>query len=224
MATGRIPAHHWSNDPRMEQPSPGTRASLLLSLRDSGNDQAWHEFYRLYRGLIVGYARSHGCSASLAREVMQETMIALLQTLPRFVYDRTKGQFRHYLCTVVRTSIRAAVRRQSRYVQVSHPLGEDTPDPFAQIPDENAAEACADWDRHWEQNLLAQALARVQGKVNETTFRSFSRYVLDGCPAAQVCEELGLTANAVYQHRNRVTDLLRREIAQIRADLEEPAV
>lgn len=205
----------------MENPSPATRASLLLHLRDPGDDQAWYEFYRLYRGVIVGYARGRGCPADMAREVMQETLVGLMQTMPRFVYDQSRGQFRSYLYTMVRTSIRAALRRRQRYVLVGSPADDSAPNPLAHMLDENAVEAGAEWDRQWEQNLLAQALKRVQGKVSETTYRSFTRYVLDGCPAADVCRELGLTANAVYQHRNRVTDLLRRELVLLRAELGE---
>ena len=207
----------------MESPFPVTRASLLLGLRDPGNDRAWYEFYRLYRSIIVGYARSRGCPADMAHEVMQETLVALLQTMPQFAYDRAKGQFRSYLYCMVRTSIGAALRRRRRYLLIGNPGDENTPNPLAHIRDENSAEAGADWDRQWEQHLLAQALERVRRKVNETTFRSFSRYVLEGRPAEEVSRELGLTANAVHQHRSRVIDLLRREMARIREELGEPA-
>jgi RNA polymerase sigma-70 factor (ECF subfamily) len=208
----------------MESSSPVTRASLLLNLRDPGNDEAWGEFYQLYYGVIIGYARSRGCPADMAREVVQETMVALLQTLPRFVYDRDRGRFRVYLYCMVRTSIRAALRRRQRDIPVGHPGDGAAANLWARLLDESVAEAGAEWDRQWEQNLLAQALKRVQAKVSQTTFRSFSRYVLDGCAAAAVGQELGLTANAVHQHRSRVIELLRREMALIREELGEPAV
>jgi RNA polymerase sigma-70 factor (ECF subfamily) len=204
----------------MGLPSPSTHASLLSRLCGPDDDRAWHEFHRLYQSLILGYAAEHGCHGDQAYEVLQQTMITLMRVLPSFECRQIPGQFRSCLRRIVHAHVVNTVRRQRKYVLGSAGDGEGT-DPFAQIPDENSPQACADWDRQWERNLLAQALERVQAKVSDTTFTSFSRSVLEGCSVETVCRELGLTANAVYQHRNRVLALLRREIEQVRAEVGE---
>jgi RNA polymerase sigma-70 factor (ECF subfamily) len=207
----------------MANASLSTRASLLLRLSSPDDDRAWHEFHRLYHGLILGYAAEQGCRGDVGDEVLQQTMITLLRVLPRFEYRRAPGQFRCYLRRIVHSHVVDTVRRQRKYVLASAGSGEDGElvDPFARIADETSAQACADWDRQWERNLLVQALERVRTAVSQTTFASFCRYVLEGRSVEDVCRELGLTANTVYQHRNRVLAILRREVEQIRADVGE---
>jgi RNA polymerase sigma-70 factor (ECF subfamily) len=191
----------------------------LQKLRRSEDDEAWHEFYRLYHSLILGFARKQGCSAELCREVLQEAMVTLMRVMPRFVYDRDRGRFKAYLYSLVRTGVLAATRRQRRYDLVHSPVEPGGPDPFEQVPDERLDPAGTAWDREWLQSLLAQALERVRARVEPPTFRSFTLYVLEERPIDEVCRELGLTPNAVHQHRSRLIEMLRGEMAHLRREL-----
>lgn len=204
--------------PPMERSSLITRTSLLQSLRRADDDDAWREFFRLYRGLIVGYARTRGCTDDQAKEVLQQTMISLVRVMPCFEYDRSHGKFRSFLLKIVHDHIMDSLRwsRKTRAV----PLDEGA---ATQILDEGHRPDPAPWDRRFDQNLLAQALERVRGRVDARTYRSFDLYVLQGKPAPEVAEALALQPNAVYQHRNRVIAMLQREVAALRRELGEPA-
>ena len=207
---------------RMSPAASATRPSLLARVRDVTDEAAWQEFFRCYSGLIAGFARQRGCSATMAADVLQETMAVLLQRLPSFAYDPAIGSFRSYLLRVVHSRIMDALRREQRFVPLS-PSGDSDgsashPEP-ATTPFREWEEA---WDRNWDRALIAQALERVRVRVTATTYESFRLYVVEGLPVALVCQQCGLTPNAVYQHRNRLMTMLRRELAALRHELEAP--
>jgi len=66
-----------------------TRPSLLVRLKDTGDQQSWQEFNDLYRKLIFGFAIKAGLTETEAQEVVQETLIAAAKNLPEFRYDPT---------------------------------------------------------------------------------------------------------------------------------------
>ena len=197
-----------------------TSASLVARLIDPDDGAAWDRFYELYSPLIIGFARKCGCSSDAAYDVLQETMVCLLRTLPRFSYDRDKGKFRSFLLKIADSRVKDAYRRRRRYEE----LGSESnlARLLRQLPD--APEDAAPWqvwDALWEQNLLVQALKIVKKRVNKGTFRSFEMYVLRELPIAEVAAELGIRPNTIYQHRNRVIKILRREIDRLKSEIGE---
>jgi RNA polymerase sigma-70 factor (ECF subfamily) len=53
----------------------------------------------------------------------------------------------------------------------------------------------------------------VQGDFAPETWKAFRRYALEGEPAAQVAEALGLSLNAVLLAKSHVLKRLRQEVA-----------
>ena len=56
-------------------------------------------------------------------------------------------------------------------------------------------------------------MRRVQSDFAPATWQAFLRHVLEGKPAAQVAEELGLSLNSVLLAKSRVLKRLRQELA-----------
>jgi RNA polymerase sigma factor (sigma-70 family) len=197
-----------------------TSLTLLNDLRDLENKERWEEFYTLYGPLITGFAARAGCRCAQTRQdVLQETMISLAYLLPEWEYNPERGGLRSLLYTIVRNRLRSIWRRQNRTVLDTDLEGWDS----GELPDNNAlTDPEAVWERMWQRNLLLCALERVKQQVTPTTYESFSRYVLANRPAKHVAMELGITTNAVHQHRHRVVRLIKREIQQLCADVGEP--
>lgn len=194
-----------------------TRKSLLDRLRVDNAHEAWKEFYHLYWGVIVRYARKLGLKEHQAEDVLQETMVALMRILPEFAYDRGKGRFRNFLLTIVHRKSLAMLRRASRIPEV--PLERvpesDTADPFnsgAAFEDEAVG--------RWREAVQEEALDRLQNDpaLEENTFAIFKTYVLDGRPAATVAADFGVKENAVYQIKSRLLRRLQCEVHRLERD------
>src|SRR5262249_28408720 len=69
------------------------------------------------------------------------------------------------------------------------------------------------WDREHDEHVAAALLRRVQGDFATPTWQAFHRHVLEGEPATQVAEELGLSVNSVLLAKSRVLKRLRQELA-----------
>src|SRR5258706_15647409 len=82
--------------PGPETNTAQTRASLLQGLQ-AGDEDRWHEFYRLYGPIIRGFALKAGLTETEADEVMQETCIDLAKNFGEFHYDPAKCRFKTWL-------------------------------------------------------------------------------------------------------------------------------
>lgn len=196
-----------------------TSPTLLVRLREVDDEDAWERFYDLYSPLILGFSRQQGCSAAQANDVLQETMMCAMRVLSSFAYDPARGQFRSYLLRIVDSRIKDAYRRSKRLCLLGDDsAAEDAVDVLA----DSSVEALGErWDRLWDQNVLLHALARVRKRVNRRTYRSFELSVLQGRPVEDVCREVGVNANTVYQHRARVAGMLRTEVSRLKMELGE---
>jgi RNA polymerase sigma-70 factor (ECF subfamily) len=191
---------------------PPTRASLLVRLRDRGDEAAWTEFIDLYGALIYNYARKQGLQAADAADLGQEVLRAVATSVGRLEYDPRRGLFRNWLFTIVRRKLsdwRAAQRRG--------PCGSgDTA--TRQVLEQVQAPPAQDvaWENEWENRVFAWACEQARKDVTHSTWKAFWRTAMDGHPTQQVAADLGLTAAAVYLARHRVLARLRELVQSVR--------
>ena len=72
-----------------------------------------------------------------------------------------------------------------------------------------ASELSRQWDRDHDRHVVQKILELVKNDFAPATWEAFSRFGIDGEPAAIVAEELGLTINAVLLAKSRVLKRLR---------------
>jgi RNA polymerase sigma-70 factor (ECF subfamily) len=188
-----------------------TRASLLVRLRDAGDDGAWRQFVELYAPLVFGLARKHGLQDADAADLTQEVLLAVSRGIRTLEYDPRRGSFRGWLFTAARNKLRNLLAAQSR-------PGRDTGDSAAQQRLEELParedEQDAWWDREYERQVFAWAARQVRGAFQDSTWQAFWQTAVEGKTGPQVARALGLSVAAVYLAKGRVMDRLRTVIRE----------
>jgi len=187
-----------------------TRPSLLLRLRDAGDNEAWSQFVAVYTPLIFAFCLSRGLTETDAGDVTQDALKAVAGAIPRFEYDPRRSSFRNWLFTVVRSKLNNFLAAQARQPR---PAGESTLQRFVENEPESAMEEA--WQHEYQVNLVRWAAGRIQGEFKAQTWNAFWRTAVQGEPAETVAGELGLSLNALYIARSRVTGRLKQMIESI---------
>jgi RNA polymerase sigma-70 factor (ECF subfamily) len=181
-----------------------TPHSLLLRLRQPGQDQAWGRFVDLYTPLLFHWARRLGLGQEDAADLVQDVFTVLVRQLPAFTCEAGK-RFRPWLWTVTVNKYRERRRRKGGPAlangdvdldQLAGPGGADSPE-----------------EAEYRQYVARRALELMETDFEPATWRACCEYAIEGRPAAEVAAELGLTINAVHLAKSRVFRRLREELS-----------
>jgi RNA polymerase sigma-70 factor (ECF subfamily) len=195
--------------------SPATRVSLLIRIRDPRDQDAWRQFVRVYGSVIYGFARKRGLQDADAADLMQDVLRSVAGAAGRLDYDPRRGTFRSWLFTVTRNKVYNFLdgrRHQSRAVGGTTAMeaveGQSAP------PD-GSEEV---WDREYEQRTFAWAVEQVRGEFLDSTWQAFWLTAVEGKPAKEVGQKLGLSPGAVYVAKSRVLARLREQVLALEND------
>ena len=191
---------------------PSTRPSLLVRIRDARDGQAWSQFVEIYAPLVYGFARKHGLQDADAADLTQDVLRAVSGAIGRLDYDPRQGSFRGWLFTIVRNKLRNFLATRQHQCQGTGDT--DALHRLEQHPDSGEDQ----WAEDYERRLFAWAAERVRGAVQETTWQAFWRTAVEGAPAAQVAEGLGLSVGAVYIAKSRVLARLREQVQELESE------
>jgi len=199
-----------------------TRPTLLFRVREAGDGASWEEFHRLYRRLIYGRARRSGLSHEDAEDVAQDVFGRVAETIKDFDTNPERGSFRGWLMKL--THWRIADKFESRGklpMQAPSPVPADEAEPRTTSIERVAAPADDEdeWDREWQQHVLAAALERLARQVKPKHFQAFELYVRQGWPVLKVCRQLSINPASVYVIGHRLTKLLKAEVEKLRVQL-----
>ncbi len=184
-----------------------TSVSLLRRLRQPDQEAAWQRFVELYAPLIYYWARGQGLNETDAGDLVQDVLALLVTKLREFEYD-PQQRFRGWLRTVALNRARDFQRRQSARPNVDHDgekIDEITVTDGVDMFDE----------REYQHFLVKRALRLMQCEFRESTWQACWKHVAEGRKAADVAQELGITANAVYVATSRVMRRLREELSDL---------
>jgi RNA polymerase sigma-70 factor, ECF subfamily len=136
--------------------------------------------------------------------------VVVIREIPRFQRQR-EGSFRAWLRQVTVNKVRTHRRRRNRRLTV----GVDATDGFLNSLADPNGELAREWDLDHDRHVFEKLLAVVQPDFSSTTWDAFSRFAVDGLPAARVAEEMGLSVNAVLQAKSRILKRLREEAGDL---------
>ena len=186
-----------------------TPETLIAGL--AANDETrWARFYRDYAQRIENtLLKNTPLSPSDVEDVIHETLVALVALMPAYRHDRAgKGAFHSLVLRIAQNKaydfLRRATRSQSRHAAFA---ADPAAGPSAAAePGFTFEMSEADWRRE----LCAMALRRVLADpaVRSSSKIAFRRYAILGEPAERVAADLGLSVNALYQIKNRLTERL----------------
>jgi RNA polymerase sigma-70 factor (ECF subfamily) len=193
--------------------SPLTRASLLVQIRDQGDQNAWREFVALYGPLVYGFARQRGLQDADAADLMQDVMRSVSAAIGRLDYDRNQGTFRGWLFTITRNKVfnflsARRIRPQGTGDTTANRMLDTHPD--ASDDDSEA------WELEYQRRVAALAMQRIKSEFQQKTWEAFRMTAVDGNSPADVAERIGMSPGAIYVARSRVLARLKEEVETIR--------
>ena len=210
---------------RTESSSLATRRSLLSRLKQSNAQESWREFFDTYWRLIFTTALSGGLSDSEAQEVVQETVLTVVNKIKSFRYDPAVGTFKGWLLTIVRWRIGDQFRKRQQQVQLSgarHAWTEASRTAtLERVPDPATIALDAIWEEEWQQTMFAAALSRVKQQANARHYQMFDLHAVKQWPVQKVAQTLGVSSGQVRLAKHRITLLMRREVARLEQEEEK---
>jgi RNA polymerase sigma-70 factor (ECF subfamily) len=184
-----------------------TSLSLLERLKFARPDDLdWRKLRDLYEPLIHRWLSGVPGLRDEADDLVQEIFVVLVREVPSFERQR-QGSFRAWLRRVTVNRIRAFWKaRQKR------PLAglEEADRYLSQLEDPNS-DLSRQWDQEHDKHVAQRLLAIVQPDFEPNTWTAFTRFALDGLPAAEVARQLGMSESAVVQAKSRILKRLREE-------------
>ncbi len=187
---------------------PDTRPSLILRLSDPEDDLAWNEFLEIYQPMLMRLASRYGLQDADTREVVQETLVAVAQSIPRFQDKGTRGCFRGWLATITRNKLADYLATKSRHVS-----GSGDTDVHRWLDQQASPDSRASlWQWQRRQQIFAWAASKVRQQVADRTWQAFYRTCVCGQSAEQVASELDVRVGMVYVSCSRVMARLRKAV------------
>jgi RNA polymerase sigma-70 factor (ECF subfamily) len=191
-----------------------TSPTLLGRLRQQPADEAaWQEFVGRYGPRILRWCRQWQLQDADAQDVTQIVLTRLAQRMQSFVYDPSRS-FRGWLRTLAQhawSDFVAAGQRggrgsgDSQTLECLHGLAARD-DLVARLEEE------------FDHEILAEATARVQLRVEPDSWEAFRLITLEGLSGNEAAHRLGKEVAAVFKARSRVQALLRDEIRKMEGD------
>ena len=187
-------------------PDHDTSVTLMLRLQEDPSDpRAWNEFVERYKPMIRAWCARWGSQPSDADDVAQQVLLKLLTAMKQ--YHRQAGSgFRSWLKTVTHNAWLDLV--SARHIPTQYPglidSITDSKDALADLEDQ--------MQRAFEQELLALAMRRVQGRVKPSTWEAFRLTAVENLQGIEAAARLNMAVSHVFVHKHRVLKLLEEEV------------
>ncbi len=196
-------------------PAYADDAAVVARLR-AGEEMAFTELIDMYQGALVRLARHYVDTLALADEVVQDTWIALLDSLPRF---EGRSSLKTWLFRILVNVARSRRRKEARTIPFSSafPIADNEapvePGSFVRswIPGRSGhwLQAPSRWEDQPEQVALStetrSLVERAVGELPPSQREVITLRDIEGYGSDEVCNLLGIsdTNQRVLLHRAR---------------------
>lgn len=193
---------------------PETRHSLLLRMRDPGDQQAWDDFVEMYQPVVYRVAVSRGLQDADALDLVQTVFIAIAGAIGNWTPQSPEVRFRHWLLRVAKNAtINALTRRPVDQAQEAIGEGElleqlEDADPHTQSLVE----------LEYRRELFIRASDMVRVDVTPDSWKAFELTAIQGWSKESAAQELGKSIGSVYAARSRIMKRLCETVAQLESE------
>lgn len=162
--------------------SPETRPSLIVRLSDPADDEAWAEFIEIYQPMLMRLALRYGLQEADAREVTQETLLAISRAVPDF-QAAGPGAFRGWLSRIARNKLADFLAKRPKQA-----IGSGDTNIHRWLDQQQGESGGSVWDWQQKRQIFHWAADKVRGQVSESTWQAFYRTSIVGEPVAEVAD------------------------------------
>ena len=189
---------------------PTTSKTLLRTLGENARSARWAEFVDRYRPMMETFLATHfPALVSDFDDIMQDTLLVLVRTLPNYRYSPGEnGAFRSYLTGILHYKACACARVHERDARRDKIVQGDA---AAAQPDFLCSEL---EETAWRESVYEVALRQLLAdeSIQERTKQVFIRVAMRGEPLADVAKAFGIEPNAAYQIRFRMIQRLKNTV------------
>ncbi len=183
-----------------------TSISLLDLLKDGEDDQAWQTMVAIYQPLIKKWLGRLGTPANELGDLSQNVMTVVVRKLPDFEHGGRTGAFRAWLRNITRNCL-LEFWRSNRRTPVA--TGKSAfQEELNQLADQTS-ELSQIWDREYDEHVLASLMKVIRPEFQSQSWQAFELFVLEGIPAAEVADRMGVSTNSVFIAKSRIMTRLR---------------
>ena len=194
----------------MTDANRGTRASLLIRIRDADDADAWQQFSEIYSELIYRYCVKRGLQDFEARDVTQDVLQKVFQKANDFEYDPTKGTFRGWLFMTTLNQIRDRSRKNAKQAR-----GTGRSSVHRALDAVDARQEQETWENDYRWRLFLWAAEKSKADFRDATYQAFWRVTMENQSAKQVAEKMEMTVGAVHIAKSRVMSRIREVVQQV---------
>ena len=200
----------------MEEDIYNTRQTLICRIQDRGDDEAWEEFFQIYRRYIYAIIRNMNISEADADDLVQTVLIKLMESCSKQDMGEIR-RFRSWLSTMTRNCVIDFIRKRSAEVQRFEAAAKE--DAMAYLKDIRLPDVERIAEREWGVYMANMALENIKPLFSGKAIKVF-QLNLDGMEIAQIAKKMNLKENSVYRLKNRVKARLIAEIEELRKEFE----
>lgn len=188
-----------------------TSLTLLNEIRLTGSPEAWARFVDIYGPLLLKWNREAGLQDADAQDVAQNCLAFICDRINSFSRKKT-GSFRRWLRLVAFNKIREHRGKKKRSESL-----QDLDEASFAVPGDDFIYA-----ENYYQDVLERALRHLHRQFHKESWDAFLSTALQGKSVDKVAQELGMTPNAVYVARHRITHKISQVVREFIQDDDLP--
>jgi RNA polymerase sigma-70 factor (ECF subfamily) len=189
--------------------SDNSVSTSVLERAKLGDQDAFRMITQLYAGLVYHWIRKRGLSPEHTEDVSQQVFMAVIHNLKTFQRTKPADSFRAWIRTITRSKIVDHIRKNTG-VEIAFG-GDKSLNEVATIENDDEDEE----DDRDSAILYQKAVQFVKGEFADKDCRAFLMLVVDGIPAKDVAQILGISVNSVYIAKSRILKRLQDEFADL---------
>jgi RNA polymerase sigma factor (sigma-70 family) len=191
-------------------PTPETRASLLIRVRDPADQAAWHEFVEIYRPVILRLARRKGMQDADAEDVAQQVLVALAKVIEQHEHDPKRAKFRTWLGRVAHNAILDALTRG----KPDRGSGDSALQALLTGHESHTGPDSDLLRLEFRREVFRWAARQVRKEFHQATWNAFWLTAVEGRAVEVVAEELAKSRGAIYNARSRVMQRIQEKVTE----------